>query len=324
MTRLVEKLGDVRYVYTWQGERIFKIVSFYLFRYRSGRLGALDEEHSHEVAETRWLPLGRRPSCCRIAGSARWPAGLSRWFSRSRTSMIRRARRMRRLELRAAAVRAQLLLPDRRRPAAQPAQDGDDPARRQVVEVQEGDDRAGARGQRFGPRELIFDAVIDKVEVKRLGDLSPREIQHDNPELRRTEEMAEFLGQIYNRTCPSRTRSRSSTSPRSSRSRSAPDRASERRSARAAARRSPRTRRRTSRRCARRRRRTLPTIAVPHVGQSAAGSSPPSKKRCAWPQPGQKATQSPSVWRRSSRSQSDAFPRLGMYRPGHDDHRAGG
>jgi hypothetical protein len=55
-------------------------------------------------------------------------------------------------------------------------------------------------GQRFGPRELIFDAVIDKVEVKNLGDLSPREIQHDNPELRRTEEMAEFLGQIYNRT----------------------------------------------------------------------------------------------------------------------------
>ncbi len=35
VTRLVEKLGDVRYVYTWQGERIFKIVSFYLFRYRS-------------------------------------------------------------------------------------------------------------------------------------------------------------------------------------------------------------------------------------------------------------------------------------------------
>jgi hypothetical protein len=54
-------------------------------------------------------------------------------------------------------------------------------------------------GQRFGPRELIFDAVIDKVEVKRLGELSPREVQHDNPELRRTDEMAEFLGQIYNR-----------------------------------------------------------------------------------------------------------------------------
>lgn len=54
-------------------------------------------------------------------------------------------------------------------------------------------------GTRYGPRELIFDAVIDRIEVKRLGDLSPREITHDNPELRRVEEMVEFLGQIYNR-----------------------------------------------------------------------------------------------------------------------------
>ena len=54
-------------------------------------------------------------------------------------------------------------------------------------------------GARFGPREKVFDAVIDKVEVKTLADLSPREIEHDNPEIRRTEEMANFLGQLYNR-----------------------------------------------------------------------------------------------------------------------------
>ncbi|MGD0167017.1 MAG: ASCH domain-containing protein [Gaiellaceae bacterium] len=54
-------------------------------------------------------------------------------------------------------------------------------------------------GARFSPREKVFEAVIDKVEVKRLRDLSPREIEHDNPELRRTEEMAEFLSQLYNR-----------------------------------------------------------------------------------------------------------------------------
>ena len=54
-------------------------------------------------------------------------------------------------------------------------------------------------GARFGPRERVFDAVIDKVEVKTLGELSPREIEHDNPEIRRTEEMATFLGQLYNR-----------------------------------------------------------------------------------------------------------------------------
>jgi hypothetical protein len=54
-------------------------------------------------------------------------------------------------------------------------------------------------GARFSPREKVFEAVIDKVEVKRLRDLSPREIEHDNPELRRTEEIVEFLGQLYNR-----------------------------------------------------------------------------------------------------------------------------
>ena len=55
--RLVEKLGDVRYTYTWAEERIFKVVSFFLLRYTSGRLGDLPPETAHEVDEVRWLPL---------------------------------------------------------------------------------------------------------------------------------------------------------------------------------------------------------------------------------------------------------------------------
>jgi hypothetical protein len=54
-------------------------------------------------------------------------------------------------------------------------------------------------GARFSPRERVFNAVIDKVEVKTLAELSPREIEHDNPEIRRTEDMALFLSQLYNR-----------------------------------------------------------------------------------------------------------------------------
>jgi hypothetical protein len=54
-------------------------------------------------------------------------------------------------------------------------------------------------GVRYGQREKVFDAVIDKVEVKQLRELSPREIEHDNPEIKRTDEMARFLGQLYNR-----------------------------------------------------------------------------------------------------------------------------
>jgi hypothetical protein len=54
-------------------------------------------------------------------------------------------------------------------------------------------------GNRYSPRKKIFDAVVDKVEVKRLADVSPREIEHDNPEIRRPEEMADFLSRLYNR-----------------------------------------------------------------------------------------------------------------------------
>ena len=55
---LVEKLGDVRYVYTRRGGvRVFKVVSFFLLRYRAGRIGELPPGMELEVAEARWLPL---------------------------------------------------------------------------------------------------------------------------------------------------------------------------------------------------------------------------------------------------------------------------
>ena len=55
-------------------------------------------------------------------------------------------------------------------------------------------------GYQHSPREKIFDAVIDQVEVMKLADLSPRDIKHDNPEFRRHEELINFLEQIYGRT----------------------------------------------------------------------------------------------------------------------------
>jgi hypothetical protein len=48
----------VRYVYTRRGgERIFKVVSFFLLRAGRGRIGAIDDAMRVEVAEARWLPL---------------------------------------------------------------------------------------------------------------------------------------------------------------------------------------------------------------------------------------------------------------------------
>jgi 8-oxo-dGTP pyrophosphatase MutT (NUDIX family) len=66
--RLVGKLGDIRYVYTWEGERVFKVVSFYLLRYSRGRLGDLPPATAHEVAETRWLPLDEAPKLLAYKG----------------------------------------------------------------------------------------------------------------------------------------------------------------------------------------------------------------------------------------------------------------
>ncbi len=66
--RLERKLGDVRYVYTWQGERVFKVVSFFLVRYSGGRLGAIAPEFAHEVADARWLPLEDAPRLLTYTG----------------------------------------------------------------------------------------------------------------------------------------------------------------------------------------------------------------------------------------------------------------
>jgi hypothetical protein len=54
-------------------------------------------------------------------------------------------------------------------------------------------------GYQYSPRERIFEAVIDQVEVMKVADLSPRDIKHDNPEFRRHEELVNFLEHIYAR-----------------------------------------------------------------------------------------------------------------------------
>ena len=66
--RSLGKLGDVRYWFNWQGERIFKVVSFFLVRYEAGRLGDVPVAFRHEVAEARWLPLADGPRLLAYGG----------------------------------------------------------------------------------------------------------------------------------------------------------------------------------------------------------------------------------------------------------------
>lgn len=53
----IEKLDDVRYFYVRDGLRVMKLVSFFLFRYRSGRL----RDHDDEVEAAEWIPLEEAP-----------------------------------------------------------------------------------------------------------------------------------------------------------------------------------------------------------------------------------------------------------------------
>jgi 8-oxo-dGTP pyrophosphatase MutT (NUDIX family) len=61
---LIEKLKDIRYWYVRGGKRIFKQVSFFLFRYRSGSLS----DHDHEVVSAEWVPLDEAPKLLSYRG----------------------------------------------------------------------------------------------------------------------------------------------------------------------------------------------------------------------------------------------------------------
>jgi 8-oxo-dGTP pyrophosphatase MutT (NUDIX family) len=73
--RLVEKLGDVRYTYTRRdGQRVFKVVSFFLLRAGRGRIGDIEDAMRVEVAEARWLPLDEAPRLLAYGGERQMAA----------------------------------------------------------------------------------------------------------------------------------------------------------------------------------------------------------------------------------------------------------
>jgi hypothetical protein len=52
-------------------------------------------------------------------------------------------------------------------------------------------------GPRFAKRQKLFAAILDRVEVKTIDQLSPREVQKENPELRTQEDLVHLLRRIY-------------------------------------------------------------------------------------------------------------------------------
>lgn len=62
---------------------------------------------------------------------------------------------------------------------------------------QDGDVVLVTYGDRFQKRKKVFTAVLDKVEVKKLRELTLQDLQGENPEMRNPQDAIEFLRQIY-------------------------------------------------------------------------------------------------------------------------------
>jgi 8-oxo-dGTP pyrophosphatase MutT (NUDIX family) len=67
----ITKLADIKYMYvrSWSdGERVFKIVSFYLLRYESGEIDNISEDMRVEVVRALWVPLVDAPKLLAYKG----------------------------------------------------------------------------------------------------------------------------------------------------------------------------------------------------------------------------------------------------------------
>jgi 8-oxo-dGTP pyrophosphatase MutT (NUDIX family) len=68
---LVTKLGDIKYVYVrkWAGnEKVFKVVSFFLTKYKSGQIDDITAAMRHEVRRAYWIPLSEAPAKLSYSG----------------------------------------------------------------------------------------------------------------------------------------------------------------------------------------------------------------------------------------------------------------
>ena len=73
---LIEKIDDIRYWYVRDGMRVLKVVSFFLFRYRSGSV----QNHDHEVDSAEWVPLAEARTLLSYRGEKEVAAAAeSRW-----------------------------------------------------------------------------------------------------------------------------------------------------------------------------------------------------------------------------------------------------
>jgi 8-oxo-dGTP pyrophosphatase MutT (NUDIX family) len=64
----IQKIADVKYVFRFRGQTIFKVVGFYLFRWKSGDIDSLQPAMRVEVDVARWIHLGDAPKLLSYPG----------------------------------------------------------------------------------------------------------------------------------------------------------------------------------------------------------------------------------------------------------------
>ena len=171
-----------RYRYERKGRPVDKVVRFFLFEYRAGDVA----DHDHEIEEAAGCRSPGAPRAHLRQANVRWCAAR---MSRARAAIVG-CPSVRVLNF-YSSVFADQLRRGRKTATIRLGDKSHKYHKNECVLV--------TIGYQHSPREKIFHAVIDQVEVKRVRDLSPREIEHDNPEFRRVDEMVHFLEQIYGR-----------------------------------------------------------------------------------------------------------------------------
>ena len=81
---VVAKLKDIKYYYirSWgDHQKVFKIVTFYLGAYRSGRLGNISPEMRKEVRRALWIPLEEAPRELSYPGEREVAKAATEWMT---------------------------------------------------------------------------------------------------------------------------------------------------------------------------------------------------------------------------------------------------
>jgi len=55
-------------------------------------------------------------------------------------------------------------------------------------------------GKKFQQKRKLYSAIIDRVQIKRISELTTQDLDHQNPEIKSVDELITFFEQIYQKS----------------------------------------------------------------------------------------------------------------------------